>query len=119
MVYSLAITTLAAVVILFVIAFIGLTVRRIAKGEPAFSMRAWRWYPTPLGMLLLTPIVVLLAWRMLPALMLLPLVLPFFRRRGRGNDDHRDDWRNGPPPPPPPSSPGRPIEAQFQPLDKR
>ncbi len=119
MVYSLAITILATVAILFVISFVALLVRRAANGESVFSLRGWRWYPTPLGLLVLAPIIALLAWRMLPALLLLPIVLPFFRRRGGGQNGRGGDSRDGPPPPPPPALPGKPIEAQFRHLDKR
>lgn len=119
MVYSLAITILATVAILFVISFVALTVRRIAKGESAISLRGWRWYPSPLGLLVLAPIVALLAWRMLPALILLPIVLPFFRRGRGGNNGRGGDWRDGPPPPAPPRPSGKPIEAQYRPRDKR
>ncbi|MBI4571115.1 MAG: hypothetical protein HY723_04135, partial [Chloroflexi bacterium] len=48
------------------------------------SLGGWRWYPSPLGLLLLLPVLGLLVWRAFPALLVLPFVLPFFPRFHRG-----------------------------------
>ncbi len=86
MVYALAITVAAGLVLLALIGGVALLARRAAgaaaEGRAPFGR--WRWYPSPLALLLLIPLAGLLLWRFFPVLIFVPFILPFFwRRRGR------------------------------------
>ena len=103
MVYALVITIAAAVLIFAVLSGAVMLARRAAGagGVRLPSLGRWRWYPSPLGLLLLLPMLGLLLFRVVPGLFLLPLLLrfisrgrrlgnpPFFRppRRNRPDDD--------------------------------
>ena len=79
MIYSLTITIAAAVLMLGLFAFAAVLVRGIAGGGGSPSFRGWRWYPSPLGLLLI-PLAGLLLMRFSPGLILIPIVFPFFWR---------------------------------------
>ena len=85
MIYALSIT-IAAGLLLLVLLGLGLALaRRVADGDWS-AVGSWRWYPSPLGLLLVLPVAGLLLFRFLPALLALPLILPLFlrgRRMGR------------------------------------
>ena len=83
MIYSLAITITAAVLLLALVGLGVVLFRRAVGAEGVRSMAHWRWYPSPLGLLLLLPIAGLLVLRLLPALLLLPIILPFLFRSRR------------------------------------
>jgi len=79
-----------------------LFVRRVAlEGAPGLSLRGWRWYPSPLAWILL-PLAGLLLWRLFPAFLFLPFLLPMFLLRGRRfssffrrRDGDQDDGHSG------------------------
>jgi hypothetical protein len=104
MVYALVISIAAGVALLALIALVALTLQR---GRLP-SLGGWRWYPSPLGLLLLLPVLGLLVWRAFPALLVLPFVLPFFRRR-RWFARPRARSRSG----------DDAIDGEFRPLDGR
>lgn len=79
MIYSLTITIAAAILMLGLFAFAAILVRRVAGGGASLSLRGWRWYPSPLGLLLI-PLAGLLLLRFSPGLILIPIVFPFFWR---------------------------------------
>ena len=120
MIYALTITIAAGLLLLALIGF-GVVLTRRAAGRGWPSIGRWRWYPSPLGLFLLLPLVVLLLFRFLPALLVIPFILPFFRR-GRRMWGPLCCLRNlgrGP------QTPGsghngqhRPIEGQYRPLDE-
>ena len=83
MIYSLAITITAAVLLLALVGFGVVLCRRAVGAEGVRSLAHWRWYPSPLGLLILVPIAGLLVLRLLPALLLLPIILPFLFRSRR------------------------------------
>lgn len=78
--------TIAAAVLLLVLFGGGLFLaRRFAlEGVSGLSLRGWRWYPSPIAVLVLAGIVALFAVRFFPAFIFIPFVLPFLFRRGRG-----------------------------------
>jgi hypothetical protein len=80
MAYALIISIAAGVLLLALLALAGVLVSR--RGP--VSLRGWRWYPSPLGLLLLVPVAAFLLWRALPVLIFVPLVIPFFWRMRRG-----------------------------------
>lgn len=127
MVYALVITIAAGVLLLFLIGGAVLFARRAATGNWP-SIGRWRWYPSPLGLLLLLPLAGLLLWRIFPALLLLPVIFPFFlrgrrwgqplfflwnlgRRNGRPADEARDETRDE-------RGDDSTIEGQYRPLDE-
>ena len=121
MVYALTITIVVGLALL---AFIGVGVvlaQRAAGGTLAWpSLRSWRWYPSPLGLLLLFALVGLLFWRVLPVFLLVPILLPFFWRRRRMRGPFFFTWKPGRRPAPPRAGfngHDRPIEDQYRPLD--
>ena len=117
MIYSLAITIAAAVLLLTLLSVGVVLVRRATGAGGLRSLARWRWYPSPLGLLLLLPIAGLLVLRLLPALLLLPVILPFLLRSRRfisplfflwnlGRSGHvNDDPDDGA------------FDAQYRPLD--
>ncbi|OGO53283.1 MAG: hypothetical protein A2148_09160 [Chloroflexi bacterium RBG_16_68_14] len=82
MVYALTITVAAGLLVLALVG-LGLLLARRADAEGWPSLGRWRWYPSPLGLLLLLPLAGLFLWRLFPALLLFPILLPFFRRSRR------------------------------------
>jgi hypothetical protein len=64
---------------------------RRALGGGAVALGGWRWYPSWAAAVLLLPIAAFLAWRLSPALIFIPVILPFargfIRRRPRSDDD--------------------------------
>lgn len=119
MVYALIITITAGVLLFLLIGGGAVLARRAADGEWP-SLAKSRWYPSPLGLLLLVPVAVLLLWRVFPVLFILPIILPFFRRgRTIGGPLFRL-WSMGRQPPPPPSEQrddDGTIEGRYRPLD--
>jgi len=91
--YALIITLIAGVTLLTLIAVAFALGRRLAGGEwPAIG--GWSWRPTPAGLLLLVPLAGLLLWRLLPALLVLPLMFLLRGLRLRsmfGGGDDGDD----------------------------
>jgi len=101
--------TIAAALLLFALFGGGLLLaRRLAtEGAPGLSLRGWRWYPSPIALLVLAAVVALVALRFFPAFIFIPFILPFVLRRGRGGfrnifrfpgrrrDDDDDDDRHG------------------------
>lgn len=83
MLYSLVITIAAAIVLVAVIAGVALLARRLSGGEGLAVFRGWRWYPSPLGLLILLPIVAFLLIRAAPLLLLIPLAIPLLWRSRR------------------------------------
>ncbi len=85
MVYALSITVVAGLLLLALIGGAAVLARRAAgaaaEGRAPFGR--WRWYPSPLALLLLIPLAGLLLWRFFPALLFLPFILPFFWRGRR------------------------------------
>jgi len=85
MVYALVITITVGVLILLLMGGGAVLVQRAVgaaqRGEAPFGR--WRWYPSPLGLLILLPIGVLLVFRFLPVLLVIPVILPFFWRGRR------------------------------------
>ena len=82
MVYALALT-IGAALLLLVLAGIAVSVARQASAGGGWRIGSWRWFPSPLAVLLLLPLLGLVLWRFFPALLFIPFVLPFFWRRGR------------------------------------
>ena len=86
MVYALTITVVAGLLLLALIGGVALLARRAAdaaaEGRAPFGR--WRWYPSPLALLILIPLAGLLLWRFFPLVLIVPFILPFFWR-GRGN----------------------------------
>ncbi len=81
--YALAITIAAGLALLLLIAGAYWLARRAAVGG-GLSIGEWRWYPSPLALLILLPVAGFVLWRFFPALLFIPMILPFFwRRRGR------------------------------------
>jgi hypothetical protein len=107
MIYALAITIAAGLLLLALLAGAALFARRAAEGEIAWpALGGWRWYPSALGFSALLLVAGLLLSRLFPAFLFLPIVIPFFwwRRRwgGPGGRRGRDD---------------RTIEGRYRPLD--
>jgi len=111
MIYALTITIAAGLLLLALLAVGALLAQRI--GRNLRPIRGWRWYPSPLGVMLLLSLAGLLLRRMVPALLVIPIILPFFRRnrhfrrlwnldrrRATGEDD------------------GDIIDGQYRPLDE-
>ena len=84
MLYALTITIAAGLALLALFAGAALLARRFAtEGGLSLPIPGWRWYPSPIGLLLI-PIAALVLWRFFPALVFLPIILPFVLRRGLG-----------------------------------
>ncbi len=80
MIYSLGITVTAGILILaFFIAFAVLA-RQVAHGEGLGTLRGWRWYPSPLAIFVMLPILAFVLVRAAPLLFALPLVIPVIWR---------------------------------------
>ena len=124
--YALIITIAAAALLLGLAGGGALLARRAfdtaSRGE--VSVGRWRWYPSQWGWLLvlLLPVAALVLWRVFPAFLFLPLVVPFFWRwSGRGR---RFGFRRRPPQQQRPSSNGhhhnghdRSIEGSYRAAD--
>ena len=80
MIYSLGITITAGILIIVFLGAVALLARRVAHGEGLGTLRGWRWYPSPLAMFVMLPILALLLVRAAPLLFALPLVLPIIWR---------------------------------------
>ena len=99
-----------------------LLVRRVRGGAAARGLGAgrWRWYPSPLGLLLLSLLVGLLLWRLFPTLLFIPIILPLFWRPRRLRLPFFSLWNPWSRPSPP--GEGRDgddgaIEGRYRPLD--
>lgn len=89
MIYALVVTIAAGLLLLALLGGAVLLARRAAgatDGWPSFGR--WRWYPSALGLALLLLAGGLLLWRLFPALLFIPIILPFFLRG-------RFRWRGG------------------------
>ena len=107
MIYALAITIAAGLLLLALLGGAALLARRAAGAADGWpSLGSWRWYPSALGFSVLLLVTGLLLSRLFPAFLFLPIMIPFFwwRRRwgGPGGGRGRDD---------------RTIEGRYRPLD--
>ena len=73
MIYSLGITIIAGILILAFFIAVSLLARRVAHGEGLGTLRGWRWYPSPLALVVLIPVLAVLLVRAAPLLFALPL----------------------------------------------
>lgn len=119
MIYALTITIAAGLLLLGLLAGVVLLARRVAGPGGLRNLASWRWYPSPLGLLLVLPLAALVLWRLFPAVLLIPVVLPFFWRGRRTAGPLRFFWNLGRRPPTPRHDDGddRSIDAQYRPLD--
>jgi len=104
MAYALAVTIAAGLLLLTLLAAGALLYQR--GGWRGWSIGRWRWHPSALGLSALLLLAGLLLWRLFPAFLFLPIVVPFFwwGRRLRT-------------PRPGPRSDDRAIEGPYRPLD--
>jgi hypothetical protein len=119
MIYALTIT-IAVGLLLLALLGIGVLLARRTAGSGWPSIGRWRWYPSPLGLLLLLPLAALVLWRLFPAILLIPIILPFFWRTRRLATPFLFVWNLGRRPPPPDAGHDgndRTIEGQYRPLD--
>ena len=122
MIYALTITIVVGVLALLLVGLSVVLARRAAgRGWP--SVGRWRWYPSPLGLLLLLPLAGLLLWRLFPILLFIPFILPFFRRGWRLRAPLSFFWNVGRGAPPPRRNGNglddRTIEGEYRPLDDK
>ena len=108
--YALTITIAVGLAILLLIAGVFLSARRLAgaaaRGEAPFGR--WSWLPSPWVFLLL-PALGLLLWRLFPAFLFIPIILPFFWRLGGERISRaRDRHRNG----------SGPVDAEYRRVDE-
>ena len=80
MIFSLSITITAAIILLAFFIAVALLARRVAHGEGLGTLRGWRWYPSPLAMFVLLPILAVLLVRAAPLIFALPLLIPVIWR---------------------------------------
>ena len=80
MIFSLGITITAGIIILAFFVAVALLARRVAHGEGLGTLRGWRWYPSPLAMFVLLPILAVLLVRAAPLIFALPLLIPVLWR---------------------------------------
>jgi hypothetical protein len=80
MIYSLGITIVAGIIILSFFIAVALLARKVAKGEGLGELRGWRWYPSPLAMFVLLPVLAIVLVRAAPLLFALPLIIPIIWR---------------------------------------
>lgn len=76
MIYSLGITIVAGILIFVFLGAVAMLARKVAHGEGLGTVRGWRWYPSPLALFVLVPILAILLVRAAPLLFVLPLVVP-------------------------------------------
>ena len=81
MIYALAITIAAGLVLIALLTGLGVLVSR--GGWRGLALGSWRWRPNTLGFTVMALVAVVLLWRVFPALMFIPIMIPFFWR-GRG-----------------------------------
>ncbi|MDZ4278286.1 MAG: hypothetical protein U1B78_04015 [Dehalococcoidia bacterium] len=120
--YALVITIAAGLALLALIAGATLLARRATQpgASGLGSLAGWRWLPSPLGLLLLLPLAALLLWRVFPALLFLPIIVPFFWRGRRFAGPARSFWNATRRPHPGGNGHGdrRTIEGEFRPVDE-
>ena len=80
MIYSLGITIAAGVIILAFFVAVALLARKVARGEGLGELRGWRWYPSPLALFVLLPVLAIVLVRAAPLLFALPLIIPIIWR---------------------------------------
>ncbi len=80
MIFSLGITIAAGIIILAFFVAVALLARQVARGEGLGELRGWRWYPSPLAMFVLLPILAVLLVRAAPLVFALPLLIPVLWR---------------------------------------
>jgi hypothetical protein len=95
MVYSLTVTIAAAVVLFALLGVAAFMARRAAGAGGVGPVAGWRWNPSPLGFLVLVPLAGLLLWRLFPAVLLVPVIFPFFMRGRRPAGRTRFFWASG------------------------
>ena len=76
MIFSLGITITAAIILLAFFIAVAVLARRVAHGEGLGTLRGWRWYPSPLAVFVLLPILAVLLVRAAPLIFALPLLIP-------------------------------------------
>ena len=80
MIFSLGITITAAIILLAFFIAVAVLARQVAHGEGLGTLRGWRWYPSPLAMFVLLPILAVLLVRAAPLIFALPLLIPVIWR---------------------------------------
>ena len=80
MIFSLGITITATIILLAFFIAVAVLARRVAHGEGLGTLRGWRWYPSPLAMFVLLPILAELLVRAAPLVFALPLLIPVIWR---------------------------------------
>jgi hypothetical protein len=82
MAYALTITLAAALAMLALVALAYLLARRAVAAGGIGDIGGWRWFPSPLGVLLLIalPVAGLVLFRFFPVFLILPFVVPFIMR---------------------------------------
>lgn len=116
MIYALVITIAAALLIFAAIGGGALLLRRAVAGDGyrSSSIGSLRWQPTPVGLLLFLPMVVLLLLRILPGMALLSFLLRSGRAAGPlfflWNLGGRSRWREH-------RDDDDAIPGEFRPLD--
>jgi len=83
MIYSLGITITAFILILAFFVAVSLLARRVAHSDGLGTLKGWRWYPSPLALMVLIPILAVLVVRAAPLLFALPLIIPMLWRSRR------------------------------------
>lgn len=95
MIYALTITILAGVALLALFVGVALLARKVAQGEGLSALRGWRWYPSPLALLVLIPIAAFVLFRAVPFLLVIPLIIPFYWRSRRMRGRVSSMWNMG------------------------
>ena len=119
MIYPLTITIAVGLLLLVLLSVAVVLARRAAGAGGLGSVAGWRWYPSPLGLLILVPLAALLVWRLFPAVLLIPVIFPFFWRGRRLAGPLRFLWNLGRRANQRPDDGGddRAIDGRYRPLD--
>lgn len=125
MLYALAITIAAGLLLIGLLIGATLLVRRVtgAASDAVGPFAGWKWYPSSLGWLLFLalPIASLLLWRVFPVFLFLPFVLPFIWRwrggRGARSTFLRRHGQRRPPSNGHKADDEHAIEGSYRPLD--
>ena len=80
MIYSLGITIAAGILIIVFLGAVALLARQVAHGEGLGTLRGWRWYPSPLALFVMLPILAFILVRAAPLLLALPIIIPVIWR---------------------------------------
>ena len=80
MIYALTISIIAGLALLAFFVALALLARQVARGEGLGRRDGWRWYPSPLALFVLLPLVGFLVFRAAPLLFVIPVIIPFLWR---------------------------------------